>query len=582
MKPKIAQNITMPKVDLTAKPYNLKAEDIQWVKDTISGMTDEEKIGQLFISLFFFGEDAFSGNNFSNKELLEKFHIGGARYQGGTSDQVQDLLNSLQKDSKIPLLVAANCDAGGNGAAKDGTYIASAAQCEASGDTQVSYNAGFVSGVEEQAMGINWNFDPCVDILQNWRNTIVNTRAYGTNAETVIKHTNAYIDGLTQSNILSCIKHWPGDGTEERDQHLVLGENLLSVDEWEESFGKVYRNHVENGVDSIMAGHIALPEYQKALVPGLEDKDILPATLAPELINGLLKDKLGFNGLVLTDASHMLGMTSAMRREDYVPQAIAAGCDMFLFFNNIEEDFGFMLNGYKNGVITEERLQDALERILGLKAKLGLHKAKEDGTLFKNREALTVVGCEEHLAMRADAADKGITLVKNTLDQLPIRPETHKRIRLYFLEGEVGGIYEPNEKTLKFIVSELERRGFEVTVNDGSTRVKGATLKYREEVDAALIFADIVGYGAENNYRIRWKTAMSNEVPWYVWEVPTVFVSLNFTTHLTDVPMVKAFINAYHDNDEIITQVIDKIMGESEFKGTPNENVWCNKWQTRL
>ena len=123
MKPKIAQNITMPKVDLTAKPYNLKAEDIQWVKDTISGMTDEEKIGQLFISLFFFGEDAFSGNNFSNKELLEKFHIGGARYQGGTSDQVQDLLNSLQKDSKIPLLVAANCDAGGNGAAKDGTYM---------------------------------------------------------------------------------------------------------------------------------------------------------------------------------------------------------------------------------------------------------------------------------------------------------------------------------------------------------------------------------------------------------------------------------------------------------------------------
>ena len=152
--------------------------------------------------------------------------------------------------------------------------------------------------------------------------------------------------------------------------------------------------------------------------------------------------------------------------------------------------------------------------------------------------------------MRADAADKGITLVKNTLDQLPIRPETHKRIRLYFLEGEVGGIYEPNDKTLKFIVSELERRGFEVTVNDGSTRVKGATLKYREEVDAALIFADIIGYGAENNYRIKWKTAMSNEVPWYVWEVPTVFVSLNFTTHLTDVPMVKAYINAYHDNEE--------------------------------
>ena len=175
---------------------------------------------------------------------------------------------SLQKDSKIPLLVAANCDAGGNGAMNDGTYVASAAMCEASGDEQVSYDAGYVSGREEHAIGVNWNFDPCVDILKNWRNTIVNTRAYGTNAETVIKHTNSYIKGLTESNIGVCIKHWPGDGTEERDQHLVLGVNELSVDEWEESFGQVYRNHIENGVHSIMAGHIALPEYQKALVPG--------------------------------------------------------------------------------------------------------------------------------------------------------------------------------------------------------------------------------------------------------------------------------------------------------------------------
>jgi beta-N-acetylhexosaminidase len=361
-----------------------------------------------------------------------------------------------------------------------------------------------------------------------------------------------------------------------------LGVNDLPVEEWEESYGKVYRNHIENGVHSIMAGHIALPEYQKKLAPELEDKDILPATLAPELINGLLKGKLGFNGLVLTDATHMLGMTSAMRREDYVPQAIAAGCDMFLFFNNIDEDFNFMLNGYKNGVITEERLQDALERILGLKAAIGLHKAQKEGKLLRTREDLKVVGCEDHINRAKEAAEKGITLVKNTFDQLPIRPETHKRIRLYFLEGEKGGIYEANSKVLDFIVAELERRGFEVTVNDGTTRIKGPTLKYRDEVDAALVFSDVIGYGAENNYRIKWKTAMSNEVPWYVHEVPTVFVSLNFTTHLTDVPMVKCYINAYNDDEITITKTIDKIMGESEFKGIPNELVWCDKWQTRL
>jgi beta-N-acetylhexosaminidase len=121
-----------------------------------------------------------------------------------------------------------------------------------------------------------------------------------------------------------------------------------------------------------------------------------------------------------------------------------------------------------------------------------------------------------------------------------------------------------------------------VTVNDGSTRVKGSTLAYREQVDAALIVANIVGYGAQNNYRIQWKTAMSNECPWYVEEVPTVMVSLNFTTHLHDATMVKAYVNAYHDNPETIRRVIDKIMGESDFKGTPNDLVWTEKWQARL
>ncbi len=425
------------------------------------------------------------------------------------------------------------------------------------------------------------NFDPCVDILKNWRNTIVNTRAYGTNAEDVIRYTGAYLEGLTESEIIQCIKHWPGDGTEERDQHLVLGVNELSVDEWEASFGRVYRHHIANGVEMIMAGHIALPAYQKQLRPDLADRDILPATLAEELTMDLLKEKLDFNGMVITDASHMLGMTAAMRREDYVPGAIAAGCDMFLFFNDIEEDFGFMLKGYRAGVITEERMTDALRRILGLKAKLRLHEKKVAGTLLKEAEELEIIGCEEHLKLRADAADKGITLVKDTQENLPIDPETHKRVRLYVLRGEVGGVVVNGDDVTDTIKEELESRGYKVMVNDGNSRIKGPTLKYREETDLALVIADIHGYAAQNNYRIQWKTAMSNEVPWYVHEVPTIFASLNFTTHLHDVTMVKTFVNAYHPNEENIRQLIDKLEGKSHFKGVPNENVWTNKWEAK-
>ncbi|MDG4944531.1 hypothetical protein OSX66_11590 [Staphylococcus agnetis] len=250
--------------------------------------------------------------------------------KGGNEDEVQTILNDLSSHSKIPLLIAASCDAGGHGACNDGTYIASVAQCEATQQTQVAFNACFVSGKEAKALGVNVNFDPCVDIVENWRNTIVNTRSYGTNAETVIRYSNAYIDGYRQNDdMITCVKHFPGDGTEERDQHLVLGVNEQTVAQWDDSFRKVYENHIELGVEMIMAGHIAQPAYSKLLNPKLTDADILPTSLSKEVITDLLKTDIKFNGLVITDASHMLGMTASMRREDYVPLSNASGCDTF-------------------------------------------------------------------------------------------------------------------------------------------------------------------------------------------------------------------------------------------------------------
>ena len=206
------------KVNLKAKPYYLSDEDIKWVEDTIAGMTIEEKIGQLFIGHF------HDMNLEHASEIIEKYHVGGARYKDAntTKKEVYDFLKHLQTESNLPLLIAANCDNGGDGCCTDGTYVATAAAVEASGSEKVAYNVGYVSGREEEAVGVNWNFDPCSDILFNWRNTIVNTRAYGKDADTVIKYTTQYIKGLRQSNIASCIKHFPGDGTEERDQHLLL------------------------------------------------------------------------------------------------------------------------------------------------------------------------------------------------------------------------------------------------------------------------------------------------------------------------------------------------------------------------
>ena len=168
---------------------------------------------------------------------------------------------------------------------------------------------------------------------------------------------------------------------DERDQHLLTSINTLSVQDWDATFGKVYAGMIEEGTLSIMAGHIALPAYARALGATAQEA-ALPATLSPVLISRLLREKLGFQGLVISDATPMVGFCSAMKREDAVPSCIMAGCDMFLFNKDLQEDIVYMKRGLERGVLTEARLEEAVIRILGLKAALGLHEKQERHALI--------------------------------------------------------------------------------------------------------------------------------------------------------------------------------------------------------
>lgn len=579
-------------VDLKAKPFYLSDEDIRWVETTIDGMTLEEKIGQLFINL------DRSLDPDVMKEVFLKYHIGGCRYMNRTAKEVQEQNRFYQSQSKIPLLIACNCDNGGSGACTDGTHIATAAACGASPDEETSYHVGLVSGREGLAVGCNWTFGPVGDILFNWRNTIVNTRAYGEDADTVIAQARAYIKGAREAGIACCMKHFPGDGVEELDQHLVTGVNTLAPDEWDKSFGKVYQTLIDEGLQSIMVGHISLPAYSKKLRPGMTDQEVMPGTLAPELLGDLLRGQLGFNGLILTDASHMAGMTSAKRRRDQVPGAIAAGCDMFLFFNDHAEDFGYMLEGYRSGVITEQRLSDALHRILGLKASLKLHEKQAQGTLSPPDTALSVIGCAEHQAFARDAAKKSITLVKDTEHNLPISPKTHKRVRVYLISTPPitrDGKPDPIREVLR---EEFAQFGYEADLHDSYYDLEmehgsrpenkqlsvqcGSVEEFCQKYDAAFVFVNMKGYAQENNVRLSWSIGHSNEIPWFVREIPTVGISLNYTNHLNDLTMMKTFINAYAPTREVIRSLLSKISSEEAFEGKAPELVFCERWDTRL
>ena len=586
----------MTKVDLKAQPYNLTDSDIQWVEETIQSMSTEEKIGQLFVNMGSERTEEYLTN------ILDTYHIGAVRYNPGKAEEVYDQNKILQEKSKIPMLIAANTEAGGNGACTDGTEVGLEVKIGATNDTKYAYEMGRVSGVEASAIGCNWSFAPIVDINYNWRNPIISSRSFGSDPDLVLEMSLAYMKGIQESGILPAAKHWPGDGIDERDQHLSFSVNSLSTEEWDQTFGKVYKGLIDAGLPSIMAGHIHLPAYQRHFNPGVKDEELLPATLSKEITTDLLRGKLGFNGVVVTDASHMLGLTGAMKRSELIPTSIAAGCDLFLFFNDPDEDFASMMEGYKNGIITEERLQEALERILGLKAKLGLHKKAKTEILPPKEEALAKIGLPENKALFKEVADHAITLVKDKQEIWPVTPEKYKRVLLVDVKGVQGGfgaLLGGKEKAVDIMKDLLVEQGFEVTIWE-STEEKIMKLPEDERAAAiANVYAqkrpiseltdhyDLIINLANVNpgtvQRIVWPASKGTpDIPFYIHEVPTIFVSVQYPYHLADVPQVKTYINAYDSRKANLEVLVEKLMGRSEFKGESPVDAFCGFVDTHI
>lgn len=564
-------------MDFRSKPFYLSEEDATWVNSTLVSLTEEEKVAQLFCLIAYSSEEEYL--NF----LARGLKIGGIMCRTMPSEEVVQTVERIQRASKIPMLIAANLEAGGNGVAIDGTRFGCEMAIAATGDKQYARTLGEICGKEGSALGVNWAFAPIVDIDMNFRNPITNTRTFGADAKTVAKFGVEYIKEIQSHGVAAAAKHFPGDGVDERDQHLVSSVNSLSCEEWDATFGAIYRACIDAGVKTVMVGHIMQPAWSKALVPGIKDEDILPASLSYEIVTGLLKEKLGFNGLVITDSTTMAGLASAMERKQAVPRAIAAGCDMFLFTKNLEEDMNFMLQGVKDGVITKERLDDAVAKILALKASLGLHKKNNipDMETVKN-----TVGNAGFAKMARDCADASITLVKNKQDILPITPEKYKRVLFYSIQSDEGQMgYGIDSGANNRFMQKLRDQGFEVTEfvpKQGFEGMMTSSEEVKNNYDLIIYSANMATKSNQTVVRIEWRQPMGADVPTYMHSVPTIFISLENPYHLLDAPRVKTYINTYGSSETILDALIDKLMGRSSFKGVSPVDAFCGKWDTKL
>lgn len=563
--------------DLFKAPFYLMEEDVAWVEKTKASMTTKEKISQLFCLIAYSADDNYL------KFLATDLKIGGIMCRVMPKDEMCKTVEVLQKESKIPMLISANLEAGGAGVCLSGTKVGSEMAIAATNDPKSAYALGKVCGSEGSVLGVNWSFAPIVDIDMNFRNPITNTRTFGSNVEVVKNCGVEYIKALQNYQMAACAKHFPGDGVDERDQHLVSSVNSLSVEEWDKTYGVVYQAMIEAGVKTIMVGHILQPAYTKKYNPSIKDEDILPASISYELVTKLLKEQLGFNGLVITDSTTMAGLNMALPRRKLVPLTIAAGCDMFLFTKNLEEDFRYMEEGYNGGIITPSRLDEAVTKILTLKASLGLHKKSNLPAYDKIDE---VVGSSENQALASIIADKAITLVKNKENILPISPTKYKRVLFYSLESSAGNMgFSVAVGANMRLLERLEKAGFSVTLfkpKPGFEGTMGSAEEIEQNYDLIIYSANLATKSNQTVVRIEWCEPMGANVPIYMTSVPTIFISLENPYHLLDAPRVKTYINTYGSSDVVLDALVDKLLGKSPFKGQSPVDAFCGKWDTRL
>ena len=564
----------MRDINLKIAPYNFSDKQIEKIEKMISSMTLEEKIGQLFFVV---------GRGFDEEYLshvTKDLHVGGIMVRPLNKDTDRAIISYVQKHSNIPLFVAANLESGGAGCCSEGTNVATNMMIGATNDPSNAYELGRICSEEANEIGVNFAFAPVSDIDYNFRNPIMNTRTFASSVKMVKECATNYILASQKNNVMCSAKHFPGDGRDERDQHLVSSINDLSCEEWDKSYGAIYESEIKAGVLAFMTGHILLPSYSKRLNPDLEDKNILPGSLSTELLNGLLREKLGFNGLILTDASTMAGFNIPYPRDYAVPYSIKAGNDMFLFCKNLDEDVMFMKRGYERNIITEERLHDALLRILATKMKIGL--LDEDFSFLKREPVLRK---KENLEVAKRIASDSITLVKEQKGLLPLTVKKNKRILLHVLESGGNALGYLRTEVGNQFKTLLEKEGFEVTpfVSNGTYEgLQEAFESVKEKYDAIIYLANLETKSNQTTVRIEWTNPMGVNVPIYINSIPTIFISLANPYHLLDVPRVKTYINTYGMNDYTLTCLVDKLLGRDTFRGKDPVDSFCGKWDTHL
>jgi beta-N-acetylhexosaminidase len=410
-------------------PLTVDKAGERWVQATIRKMTLDQKVGQLLVSSF---ESTFVPSDSDAYDALVRVvhgaHVGGFHVFGGSERapsvllnptygtvtlgqplEAASLLNRLQAISTIPLLNTADFEAGVGFRIAGATAFPRAMAFGAAGEEKLAYEAGRVTAGEARALGVHVNFAPVVDVNNNARNPVINTRSFGEDPARVGALASAYVRGLNAGGALATLKHFPGHGDTEVDSHLGLPiirhpRERLDAVEW-----PPFRAGVAAGASAVMTAHIEMP--------ALDPSKGIPTTLSRPIVSGVLRDGLGFRGLIYTDSMDMQGVKAQFPPGEAAVRAIKAGNDVVLHSPDDAAAFQGIKAAVEKGEIPAAQINASVERLLRAKAMVGLHKTK----LVSLDAVPTVVGSRAHKAIAKEVSQRSITLIKDERGVVPLK-----------------------------------------------------------------------------------------------------------------------------------------------------------------
>ena len=413
-------------------PVDLDKAGEQWAQKSLKKMTLEQKVGQMFM---IWSRAQFlnvrSEEYISLRNTMRKYHLGGfgltVEYEDGFLYKNEPLeaammTNQLQSDSEFPLLFAADFERGLGMRLNEVTGFPHAMAFGATNDPDYARDSGRITAMEARAIGVHWNWFPDTDVNSNPDNPVINTRSFGEDPKQVGQMAAAYIEGAHEFGMLTTAKHFPGHGDTDTDSHLAIP--LVKGDQQHLDSIELppFQAAIKAGVDAVMVAHVAVP----ALDP--DAKHV--ASISPAIITGLLKQKMGFAGLVVTDALVMDGLrklfpeggpTASARA---AVEAVKAGNDVLLLPADLDAAYNGVLNAVRSGEISESRIDQSVLKILRAKASVGLNKAP----LVDINAVNQIVAKPESLLVAEEVADSAVTLVRDNKQVLPLqrtRPGTN-------------------------------------------------------------------------------------------------------------------------------------------------------------